>query len=91
MYYTVSYDITDNKRRRHINKILLDYGQRVQYSVFEMDISEKLASEMKDRLAAEIDSGTDSIRIYPLCNRCKERVLILGAGELKQQEELFVF
>ena len=35
MHYTVAYDITDDKRRNKVAKILKDFGKRVQYSVFE--------------------------------------------------------
>lgn len=38
MLYTISYDIPDDKRRLKIAKILLDYGPRVQYSVFEAQL-----------------------------------------------------
>ena len=35
MHYTVAYDITDDKRRNRVAKILKDFGTRIQYSVFE--------------------------------------------------------
>ena len=37
----VSYDISDDKRRRKVCKILEGYGYRVQYSVFECDLDDK--------------------------------------------------
>ena len=37
MHYTVAYDITDDKRRNRVAKILKDFGTRIQYSVFECD------------------------------------------------------
>lgn len=63
MYLLITYDITDNKRRRKLDKLLSEYGFRVNLSVFELDIDhktyrmllEKLPSFMKER---------DSIRIY---------------------------
>ena len=35
MLYLISYDVTDDARRRHVMEALKDFGRRVQYSVFE--------------------------------------------------------
>ena len=40
MYFVVSYDISDDKRRTKIHNTLKSYGQRVQYSVFECDLTD---------------------------------------------------
>lgn len=50
MFYIVSYDIPDDKKRNHIAKTLKDFGDRVQYSVFECILSEGLYERMVDRL-----------------------------------------
>ena len=48
----IAYDITDKKRLRKLSKLLESYGLRVQYSVFEADISKKelrlLISQIED-------------------------------------------
>ena len=48
--YLVSYDITSDKRRRKVVKILEGYGFRVQYSVFECELSSKQFKELSKRL-----------------------------------------
>ncbi|MEW6376162.1 MAG: CRISPR-associated endonuclease Cas2, partial [Thermodesulfobacteriota bacterium] len=42
MFYVVSYDIPDDQRRIKIAKILEDFGDRVQYSVFECLLEQDL-------------------------------------------------
>ena len=44
--YVISYDIVSDKLRNKVAKILLDYGKRVQYSVFECYISQKQFEEL---------------------------------------------
>ena len=38
MFYVVAYDIRDDRRRTRVAKILEDFGDRAQYSVFEMEL-----------------------------------------------------
>lgn len=44
--YVISYDISNDRRRNKIAKILLDYGRRVQYSVFECEMNQKSFKEL---------------------------------------------
>lgn len=90
MFFVVSYDCSDNRRRRRVSKVLLDYGYRVQYSVFEVELDERLFCEMHDRLHREIDESEDSIRIYRICERCLARTEVFGTSSLTNQERLFI-
>lgn len=58
MFYIISYDIPDDKRRNRTAKILLDFGKRVQYSVFECILDnalfEKLIARLKEVTEIEI-------------------------------------
>ena len=91
MFYLVAYDIPDDQRRVKIAKILEDFGDRVQYSVFEMELdrSEQL-DEMRSRLEGVIDAQADSVRIYFLCQGCRARITILGQGKVYQDEEVYI-
>ncbi len=68
--YAVCYDIQDDKTRRQLSRKLLVFGDRVQYSVFEVGFRRQ--SELR-KLAAEcqnmLDEG-DDIRFYRLCEDC---------------------
>ncbi|HOI94977.1 MAG TPA: CRISPR-associated endonuclease Cas2 [Syntrophobacter fumaroxidans] len=83
MFYVVSYDISDDRVRYKVAKVLKAYGVRVQKSVFECpDLTEKRFLKMKDRLEALIDFTTDSVRYYRQCRGCLAECEVSGAGEL---------
>ena len=86
-FIVVSYDISDDRKRTKVMKILRDFGTHVQYSVFECRLSKRQISQMKRLLKTEIES-TDSIRIYFLCRDDIDRTEFLGRGDLTP-ENLF--
>jgi len=63
MYLLITYDITSDKKRRKIDKILSSYGVRVNYSVFEVEIRRHLLPTLKEKLAMQMDER-DSVRLY---------------------------
>lgn len=86
MYVLVTYDITTSttvgqRRLRHAAKVCLDYGQRVQNSVFEMKVDPAQWVECRDRLLMTIDPTTDSLRFYFLGANWQRRVEHHGARE----------
>lgn len=77
--YVVSYDISNNKRRRKIAKLMENYGTRVQYSVFECRLTKPRYNELYSRLAELMeDDHEGSIRFYQLCGNCIERTVTIG-------------
>lgn len=64
MFCVIAYDTPSDKRRARFVKILEDYGDRVQYSVFEAVLDQKLLDRMGTRLEKVLDPAEDSIRIY---------------------------
>jgi CRISPR-associated protein Cas2 len=81
MFILISYDIPSNKRRTKIAKILEDYGERVQYSVFECDLSAKHLARLRKELKAVLNEEEDSIRLYRLCADCVGKVEAWGQAE----------
>ena len=73
----ISYDIIDDTRRNKVAKVLLDYGERVQYSVFEVAVPDKLP-EIKERISLLINRKVDNIRYYPLCRGCDAKKTVIG-------------
>lgn len=83
MYILVTYDVdtTDKsgqRRLRRVAKACLDYGQRVQNSVFECELTEVQLCLLKERIKAIIDNSLDSIRIYHLNRNENRRVEVMG-------------
>ena len=91
MFVLVSYDVstTDPKgarRLNHVAKACKDYGQRVQYSVFECIVDPAQWAVLKDRLIKEIDDEKDSLRFYYLGSNWRRRVEHVGAKKTIDQE-----
>nr|VFK53735.1 MAG: CRISPR-associated protein, Cas2 family [Candidatus Kentron sp. TUN]VFK57740.1 MAG: CRISPR-associated protein, Cas2 family [Candidatus Kentron sp. TUN]VFK61588.1 MAG: CRISPR-associated protein, Cas2 family [Candidatus Kentron sp. TUN] len=83
MMVLVTYDVStetmgDKRRLRRIAKICQDYGQRVQYSVFECIVDPTQWTIFKNRLIEEIDPKKDSLRFYFLGANWKRRVEHIG-------------
>ena len=73
----ISYDIVDDLRRNKVAKTLLDYSIRVQYSVFEVDDTEKL-DEISRKLTGLINKDEDNIKYYQLCQNCQRKNKVTG-------------
>lgn len=76
MFHVICYDIVDDKRRNKVAAFLLDYGSRVQFSVFEV-VKEDI-KEIVEGLSSLIDSKKDSIICYHVCNGCRKKTVRLG-------------
>ena len=90
MPYIISYDIPDTQRRTKIAKILDDFGDRVQYSVFECLLDQDLVEKMIFKLEKVVNSDEDSIRIYALCRNCEKTIKIIGQGKLTKEEKYYI-
>ncbi|MBN2568244.1 MAG: CRISPR-associated endonuclease Cas2 [Deltaproteobacteria bacterium] len=90
MFFLVSYDIPDNARRNRVSKTLLDFGTRVQYSVFECILDDALRAEMEGRLRRIIDEDEDSIRVYSVCAGCERKITVIGSGKVTKDEEVYI-
>ncbi|OIO88991.1 MAG: CRISPR-associated endonuclease Cas2 [Candidatus Aquicultor secundus] len=77
MFTVISYDIQDDKRRYKIASILKDYGARVQYSVFEADLTDAQLCEAKQRIN-DVMAKEDQVRYYRLCEVCVNNIEMLG-------------
>jgi CRISPR-associated protein Cas2 len=84
MMVLVTYDVnttspTGAKRLRRVAKACRDYGQRVQYSVFEIEVDPALWTALRARLEAIIDPAQDSLRYYFLGANWERRIEHVGA------------
>jgi CRISPR-associated protein Cas2 len=84
MFWIVSYDIVDDRRRYKVSQILESYGTRAQYSVFECEITDRQQMSLQGKLRAVIDTDEDDIRFYPMNEAYIERVKTLGKGQLNR-------
>ncbi len=87
--HVIAYDIPDDRRRTKIHKILLGFGKWTQYSLFECFLTRKELVLLRSKLAEHLVDKQDSVRFYPLCANCVERVETVG-GPPPAEELLFV-
>jgi CRISPR-associated protein Cas2 len=66
--YFVSYDISDDKRRANVYKILLDYGDRVQFSVFMCELTARERVQLKALLETSLNAAEDQVILLDLGN-----------------------
>ncbi len=83
MYILITYDVDTvsekgQKRLRQVARICKDYGQRVQNSVFECELTEAQYVKLKGALSAVMDKSFDSIRFYHLSKNENRRVVTIG-------------
>ncbi len=95
MMVLVTYDVntqTDagKKRLRLVAKVCVDYGQRVQNSVFECLLDPTEFAMFRHRLEKYIDPRVDSLRYYFLGSNWKKRVEHVGAKESYDPEGTLV-
>lgn len=79
--YVVSYDVRDPKRLRKVFKCLRNYGDHLQYSVFDCVLGEKDLIRLRTDLADRIDPGEDQVlivRLGPADGRAAEAIEALG-------------
>lgn len=86
MMVLVTYDVNTEtvagrRRLRQVAKLCVDYGQRVQNSVFECSVTPAEFVELKAGLISIIDDSSDSIRCYLLGKNWQNRVETLGRDE----------
>jgi CRISPR-associated protein Cas2 len=89
-FYLIAYDISNNRRRTKIAKILESMGARVQGSVFEVYLSEQELTLLKKKTKQQLDQKLDSLRFYPLCGQCRQKIIVLGNGEINQPPEVII-
>jgi CRISPR-associated protein Cas2 len=83
MLYLITYDVSTTtpagrRRLRHAAQACKDFGQRVQFSVFECLVGPAEWVLLREKLLAIINSDEDSLRIYPLDENARGRIEHIG-------------
>ena len=95
MMVLITYDVNTETvagktRLRKVAKQCVNYGRRVQNSVFEADLDYSSFLRLKDRLLKLIDPEQDSLRFYYLGNNWKKRVEHVGAKKTYDPEGVII-
>jgi CRISPR-associated protein Cas2 len=83
MLFLVSYDVSTEtqagrRRLRRVARICLNYGQRVQKSVFECQADKAILETLKAQLLDVIDEDEDSLRIYRITEPLNKNLMQFG-------------
>ena len=86
MMILVTYDVSTEERAgqrrlRRVAKICENYGQRVQYSVFECRVNQMQYEALSDELLQIIDEAEDSLRFYRLQEPLKQNIKEFGKNK----------
>lgn len=81
-FVVVAYDISSNRRRTKLHDLLLQYGNPVQYSVFECLLETNRLQDMKHAIDRVIRPRVDRIRYYFLCQACLKKVEFTSGPEV---------
>lgn len=95
MFVIIAYDVNTSseggkKRLRKVAKECVNYGQRVQNSLFEINLDYGRFILLKDRLLKVIDEEKDSLRFYYLGDKWEKRIEHFGAKEGYDSEGVLI-
>ncbi len=82
-FYAICFDIADSRRGQKIANELLNFGYRVQYSLFECYLNDNELEELKKRIARLYNEQEDHIRYYPLCGKDQKKMVVQGKKKVK--------
>jgi CRISPR-associated protein Cas2 len=90
--YDVNTETSAGRRRlRQVAIVCKDFGQRVQYSVFECRVTEARFETLRERLLKIIDQEEDSLRIYRLPQPREEYIECHGLDSYTSYEDPLIF
>lgn len=74
----IVYDIANDRRRMKVFKLLKNYTTRIQFSVFEGNLTDEDLVQIEAGLRKLMNPNEDGIAIFQLCNKCKKTVTRIG-------------
>lgn len=95
MLVLITYDVSTQdgagrKRLRKVAKECVNYGQRVQNSVFECMLDPSQLLIVKDKLLSLIDREQDSLRFYYLGNKYETKIEHFGVKTTYEPEGMLI-
>lgn len=95
MLVLITYDVSTKdaagrKRLRKVAKECVNFGQRVQNSVFECILDASQLLKLKDKLLSIMDEEEDSIRFYNIGNKYQTKIEHFGVKESYEAEGVLI-
>ena len=95
MLVLITYDVSTadaagRKRLRRISKMCVNFGQRVQNSVFECELDPMQLKQLQSDILKVMDDSCDSVRFYNLGRNYKSRIEHFGAKQTYMPDDVFL-
>lgn len=90
LQYVICYDISDDTRRQRMATALLDYGHRIQESVFVANLEGELLDRMKQRVEKIMDTEADAVHIFAICAGCAKKAERLGISGTTEDPTVYI-
>ena len=85
-FVVVAYDVSDDRRRSHVVKILEKVGLRINYSVFECLLTDAQYERLKQDIGDKINLKEDRVVYYPICLDCYTKIVYQPASRKKYEK-----
>ncbi len=89
LVHVFTYDITSNKARSRVSKLLEEYGVRVQMSVFEVRLPRRSAQKLAERIVDQINPE-DSLRVYALDSTTLKQSKAYGGPPISEEQDFWL-
>lgn len=86
----ISYDISNDKKRRRFQKYIEKFGHRVQYSVYELENSDRILNNIITQIGNKFEKQfdeNDSVILFMLSANCK---IIKYGYPMHEDKEIFI-
>lgn len=88
IFCVVAYDISDDRRRNQVVKLLDKYGERVNFSVYECLFTAGRFKQIQEAVLKRINTDEDQVVYYPICVNCYTRIVYQPKEENEQEAVL---
>ncbi len=89
MLHLIAYDVSKDKTRTKLHKLLCRYGEWTQFSLFECFLTAKQAVKLIAEIKAIISQDQGHVRIYVLSRDDVKRTVTIG-GALPTEDQIYV-
>jgi len=92
MKYLVAYDISNDKNRKKLGDIFEEFGFRVNYSVFEIELNKTKLNKLLKKVEAKnlLNKKQDSLRFYHICKNCESKSFeVCNKPDIFEEVQLF--
>lgn len=89
-FIVIAYDISDDRRRNHVVKLLEKVGLRINFSVFECLLTDSQYAKLQNDISKKIKIKEDLVIYYPICLDCYSKIVYQPNQKRKFEKVLVI-